>query len=141
MGLICGYQKIPKYGLYLLENGSVKWHDTENTVFCPPAFFKCGINILIDEKREGRVGNGYAIVTNMRETLKKEEEYIAHGMSRMLCDNENCLTCRVSYSFSDSNAWHYFICQFLHLFHGEIRTSLHKLYEVFLYVCFSQRQT
>lgn len=134
------YQKIPKYGLYLLENGKVKWYATENTVFCPPAFFKCGINILIDEKREGQVGNGYAIVTNMRETLKKEEEYIAHDMSQMLCDNEDCLTCRVSYSFSDSNAWRYFVCQLLHLFHGRINLALHHLYELFIYMCFCQKQ-
>ena len=134
------YQKIPKYGLYLLERDKVKWYATENTAFCSSAFFGNRKNIPINGKREGRVGNGYAIVTNMKETLSREKEYIVHDISRMLCNNEDCLLCRVSYSFSDSKAWKYFTHQISNLCHGKVRVALRNMYNLSRYVFFSQKQ-
>ncbi len=136
------YQKKPKYGLYLSENSKTQWFDTDNTIFCHSAFFKNKINMTIEKKREGQVGNGYAIVTDMRETLYKEEEFITRNMSQMLCDNKDCLLCRVSYSFSDSNAWQYFCRQIRHLFiKGEMKNAILNIRNLLYYVAFAKRQT
>lgn len=134
------YQNLPKYGLYLLENDKIKWIDTENTAFCYSAFFRNKIDIPIEKKLEGRVGDGFAIVTDMGETLKKEEEYITHNISRMLCDNKDCLLCRCSYSFSDSNACRYFVHQISHLCGGHVKVALYNIHKLLCYVFFSRKQ-
>ena len=134
------YQKKPKYGLYLLENGKRMWYDTENTIFCYAAFHKTKANILIERKKEGRIGNGNAIITDMRETLKKEEEYITHNMSQMLCEDKDCLLCRVSFSFSDSNSWLYLTYQLTHLLRGDIKNAIRNIRNLFFILFFQKNK-
>lgn len=137
------YQKKPKYGLYLKDDNGIKWYDADNTIFCHSAFFKANSEYIfphIVNKKESLVGNGHAVLTSMRETLQREEEYIRHDISSMLCDNKDCLLCRVSFSFSDSNTWSYFVRQLSRLFHGNRKAALHNIRSLCYNVFFGIKQ-
>ena len=137
------YQKKPKYGLYIREGNCVKWYDTNNTIFCHTAFLKANSKYIypyLIHKKEGLVGNGHAVLTRMKETLQKEEDYINQDVSRMLCDNKECLLCRVSFSFSDSNVIIYLVRQLLQLCKGNIRKAIQNIRSLLNNVFFGIKQ-
>lgn len=137
------YQKKPKYGLYIRENEVVKWYDAENTIFCRSAFLELNrkeIFPTLKLKHEGNVGNAYAVVTNMQETLYKEESLFRDNLLKSLCNNKDCLMCRVSFSFSDSKPFNYLMRQIAQLCKGRIKTSLANIKQLFYYTLYGQKQ-
>ena len=121
-----------KYGLYLFEDGKKKWYDTPNTVFCR-AGFKNYVDEIVNVSKlyEGRVGNGYAIITDMRKSLEKERELFRNDITISLCHNPNCLSCRTSFTFSDETNWIYFKRQICNLFTGKKRVAFYSLRSLF----------
>lgn len=124
------YQKKPKYGLYIKEKNMIRWYDAENTIFCHEALIANVKSIFpyIVNKNEGTIGNGHAILINMMEILKREENFMRHDISSMLCNNKDCLLCRVTFSFSDSNPVAYFLRQLAHICKGKnIKISVRNI--------------
>ena len=126
-----------KYGLYLKENGKRKWYDTPNTVFCR-AGFKSYVNDIVNASKlsDGYVGNGYAILTNMKKSLEKEREMFREDIRITLCDNPDCLDCRTSFSFSDETNWIYFKRQFRNLFTSKRKDAISSLVSLIYKVLF-----
>ncbi len=122
------YQTKLKYGLYLEENGKKKWYDAPNTVFCRSGFTKY-VNEIVDASKinDGKVGNGYAILTDMKKSLDKERELFRNDIRITLCDNPDCLDCRTSFTFSDESNWIYFKRQFRNLFSSKGKDAAHNI--------------
>ncbi len=122
------YQTKLKYGLFLYEDGKKKWYDTPNTVFCRTGFKQYVDDIVSASKlSEGFVGNGYAIITDMKKSLSKERDMFRKDIKITLCNNPNCLDCRTSFSFSDETNWIFFKRQFFNLFSNKRKTAIHSL--------------
>lgn len=138
------YQIKPKYGLYFKEGDSIVWHDAENTIFCHKAFLEANSKYIyptIVQKTEGSIGNGHAVLTSMMETLKKEEEFISKDITKMLCNDRDCLLCRVSLSFSDSNFFAYFLRQLAHICKGNnVKGAIQNIRALFNNKFFGVRQ-
>lgn len=104
-----GYcQKKLMNGLYLLEDGRKVWREQPGTVFCRPGF-KLYVDEIVSASivANGKVGNGEAVLTDMRKSLNKELEMFRKDIRITLCRNPYCLYCRTSFSFSDENRWVY----------------------------------
>lgn len=125
------YQTKLKYGLYLYENGIKKWYDTPNTVFCRSGF-KNYVDEIVNSSKlyEGKVGNGYAIITDMNLSLNKERELFRKDIKVTLCDNPNCLDCRTSFTFSDETDWKYFKRQLSNLFSNKSRDAARSIHSL-----------
>ena len=125
-----------KYGLYLFEDGKKIWYDTPNTVFCREGF-KSYVDIIVNASKlfEGFVGNGYAIITDMRKSLAMERELFRKDIKITLCHNPNCLSCRTSFTFSDETNWIYFKRQVRNLFMGK-KKAFHSLNSLFNKILF-----
>lgn len=117
-----------KYGLYLKENGKKKWYDTPNTVFCRSGFTRY-VNEIVDVSKlnDGKVGNGYAILTDMKKSLAKEREMFRKDIRITLCDNPDCLSCRTAFTFSDETNWIYFKRQFRNVFTSKRKNAIHNI--------------
>lgn len=135
------YQMAPRYGLYVKEKDGLKWRENNNVIFCPTAF-KNYLPEIIDEIKinEGRVGEGYAIVTDMKKSLKAEEELLRKDIKKILCSDPDCCICRATFSFSDSTKTKYLVRQFAKLFKGNTKGTLRKIRDTLdLHILFSTR--
>lgn len=134
------YIKKLRYGLYLNEQGRKVWYDTPNTVFCHNAFAKFSGRITASSKiYEGMVGNGYAIITSMRESYKEEVAIYNEDVHNLLCDDPNCLLCRTSFSFSDMSNWQFLCSQIKRLFTKEAKSAAVNIENVVLNMLFAKR--
>lgn len=132
------YQMFPKYGLYVKDTNGIKWRETSNTTFCPSAFKKYLPEIIDYIKLgEGKIGDGYAIITNMKKSLQAEEELLRKDIKRILCDDPNCCKCRATFSFSDMSRIRYVFSQLKKCIQGDpnitIRTIKNSLKEQILF--------
>lgn len=135
------YQMAPRYGLYVKEKDGLKWRENNNVIFCPTAF-KNYLPQIIDEIRisEGKVGEGYAIITDMKKSLQKEEQLFRKDLKTILCSNPDCCICRTTFSFSDSSKTKFLIKQFAKIFKGNARDQLRKIKNnLDLHILFSVR--
>lgn len=109
------YQKCVLYGLYIKENDKVKWQTEPISSFCKKGYKKMFDQLIYPciNKKEGKVGNGYAIVTNMRETLEKEREILFKNPKEILCEDDSCVLCRISLPFSNSHPNKFILNQFV----------------------------
>lgn len=122
------YQMAPRYGVYVKDNNSIEWKENNNVVFCKNAF-KAYLPAIFESIRiiEGKVGDGYAIITDMKESLKAEEDLLRKDLHNILCSDPDCCICRTSFSFSDSSKWFFLLKQFLNLFRGNVKVRLSKI--------------
>ena len=122
------YQMAPRYGLYVKENGSLAWKETNNVIFCRNAF-KSYISDIIEQVRlkEGTVGNGYAITTDMKKSLRVEEELLRKDLSKILCSDPDCCLCRTTFSFSETSKSKFMSRQFLKIFRGNPKKQLGRI--------------
>lgn len=113
------YQMAPRYGVYVKEKDRIIWRENNNVVFCPTAF-KTYLPEIIDEIKisEGQVGDGYAIITDMKKSLQAEETLFRKDIKKVLCSNPDCCICRATYSFSDSTKAKFLMHQIGEVFHG-----------------------
>lgn len=135
------YQMAPRYGLYVKEKDGLKWRENNNVIFCPTAF-KNYLPEIINEIKisEGKVGEGYAIITDMKKSLKAEEELFRKDLKKILCSSPDCCICRTTFSFSDSTKTKYLLRQFAKLFKGNTKGTLRKIRDTLdLHILFSTR--
>lgn len=132
------YQVAPRYGLYVREGNSIKWRENNNVVFCPQALknYLPGIisEIMI---KEGTIGEGYAVLTDMKKSLRVEECLLREDIRKILCADPNCCLCQTTFSFSDSTRLNYILKQLrsassrgLSMVLKRLRTDI-KLYMLF----------
>ncbi len=121
------YQMAPVYGLYVKDGSRLTWRENLNVVFCPTAF-ESYLKEIIEKItiQEGRVGDGYAIITDMNESMRLEEQLFRDNIKDILCDDPNCWICRSSFSFSDSTRIHFLLMQIIKHFKGDIKLSRSK---------------
>ena len=107
------YQIAPRYGLYVKDDQGLTWRENENVIFCASAL-KNYLPSIIDRIKlsEGKVGDGYAIITDMKKSLEAEEELLKEDLRQILCDNPDCWICRSSFSFSDTPRFVFFTRKF-----------------------------
>ena len=124
------YQKKIMWGLYLDENGKVKWREQANTIFC-----RSGFKNYVSEIQsasliaKGKVGNGEAFITDMSKSLNKELQMFRENIKITLCDNPDCLFCRTSFTFSDGSNWSYFKRQVKKLITSDKKEAVNLLKE------------
>lgn len=70
-------------------------------------------------------GNTTMKVTSMKKTYEIEHEYLSKKPQYILCKDPGCISCRLSWSFSDTSYSQFF---FKHLFKGDIRKAFGALY-------------
>lgn len=111
------YQMSPRYGLFVRDSNGITWRENNNVIFCPTALKNYLPEIMDDIKiNEGKVGEGYAIITNMKKSMELEQSILRNDISKILCDKPDCWICRKSFSFSTTNQIKFFInkCKYLH---------------------------
>ena len=135
------YQMQLPYGIYVKENDKIKWETGEFTSFCTKAYKKMFDQLIYPNinKKEGKVGNGYAIITSMRETLEREREILLKNPKEILCDNSDCMKCRTSFTFSDLTKARYMITQLFKLKPSNIKRFLVEFRSFLLIVLFGKR--
>ena len=96
--------RIPE-GIYYFDNGIRKFRYQDMSFFCEKGFQKfCELYLYSDSSvvlGKGLIGQGMAVLTDMRKTLEIERKLIVPNPRILLCDNPECLACRSAYSFSD----------------------------------------
>lgn len=124
------YQLAPRYGLYVYESNGLTWRENNNVVFCPTAL-KNYLPEIIEKIRlsEGKIGNGYAIITDMKKSLALEEEILRKDIRRILCNDPNCCLCQTTFSFSDTSKTKYIIRQLRNLLKGNIKKNIMRIRE------------
>ena len=131
-----------RYGLYLNENGTKKWFDSSNIVFCYNAYFNFTDRIIGASKvNSGIVGDGKGVITNMKKSYEEEIKIYSEDIHNLLCDDPNCLMCRTSFSFSDSNNGQFFLCQIKRVFSKDYKKALSQIYHIILKILFEKRST
>lgn len=135
------YQTCLLVGLYVKENDEVKWQADTGSQFCRRGFRKIYDQLIYPNvsKIEGKIGNGYAIVTKMRDTIEKEREIFYENPKKILCDDPNCVKCRTTFSFSDRSNGKFIINQFIKLKPSIIRISLFRIMTVILNVFWGKK--
>ncbi len=125
------YQRKLKYGLYSKINNKVKWRETSNAVFCSNGFKKHIKKILNEVMNvEGKVGNGYAIITDMKKSIELETKSLNEDINSILCDNDNCVICRTSFSFSNNNKLDFLLKQIKRIFSKEYKNAILNIYSL-----------
>jgi aminoglycoside N3'-acetyltransferase len=134
------YQKKLLYGSYIKENCKVRWQSEANTVFCKKGFKKMYDQIMYPNisKKEGKVGNGYAVVTEMKETLEREREILFKNPKEILCEDSNCVRCRTTFSFSDQTNGRFLINQLFRLNLSNIKIFLFNTKFIFTNILFGK---
>lgn len=127
-------------GIYIRENGKVKWYDEPNITFCGKAFSHYTDRITQASKlHEGTVGDGYAIITSMRKSYEEEMKIYSEDLHHLLCDDPDCYLCRTSYSFSDSTNWKYLKRQIGRLFSRDYKAAFTNIQNILLKIMFEKR--
>ena len=98
-------------GIYYYTKGKMRFRYQEMSFFCKKGFERfCKQYIYTDSKAivgRGLVGQGEAILTDMRTTLEIERKWIVPNPQILLCDNPECMHCRSAYSYSDYSPFQY----------------------------------
>lgn len=134
------FQKRVSEGMYFFDtDGKIQWYDRISSAFCHKGFKKFFNNYIINNKNAvlavGKVGEGSAMVTDMRETYNIEEKYIGHNPEILLCDDDNCVNCRASFSFSKPGKYRFLFEQICSLFGQERRMALYNIRESLIICC------
>lgn len=125
------YQRKVHSGIYVLDkNGNKIWIDTRhNTTFCYTMFNQF-YNDNFRQKdcviAEGKIGLGNAVLTSMQKTYKVEKDMFLKDIDNLTCNNAECLTCNLTYSFSKSNRIKFLFNQFFYLFSVKKRKIARK---------------
>lgn len=136
------YQRNISKGIYVKEGEEIKWYDAKGSVFCYNAFLLRSKEYVWNHvsRRESKVGNGIAVLTDMRETLYYEEDYMNNDIKNLLCNDPDCFTCRISYSFSDDTKFNFFFKEFKKLFTTEKKKAIRNLYSMMINILFGENQ-
>lgn len=101
------YQRRLPEGMYYMDGETKKWKERTVSAFCYEGFRKFFTENISNNPdavlSEGKIGDGVAVVTSMRNTLKIERELITPRPSILMCTSPKCLMCRLSYSYSDTS--------------------------------------
>lgn len=95
------YQKRFGIGLYTKQGKKYKWNEIRVSIFC----YK-GYKLFADQYlsqyiiKKGKIGDGEADLTDMKDILYKEDELISKDPKILLCNDPYCWICRCSYSYS-----------------------------------------
>lgn len=120
------YQKDLEQGLWVInQNGKKKWQGDNVATFCPTGYESFYLTHLKEkvELYRGPLGNGEMVITSMLSTLTLEKELLTDSPQLLLCPDPNCMNCRTSYSYSDTNVYRYLINQFRNLLHKNKRKA------------------
>ena len=110
---IGAYQKRVAEGMYYYDHKILRYMKKDISCFCYDQYRHFFDEYLKDEAviAKGILGAGEAVVTDMHKTLTIEYKQLLGHPQSLLCNNENCLTCRCSYSYSDNNILSFIIRQ------------------------------
>lgn len=129
-----------RYGLFLRENGITRWYDEPNITFCGQAFSNFTDRITkASVLHEGMVGDSYAIITSMQKSYEEETRIYTEDIHNLLCDDPNCLICRTSYSFSDSNNGKFLFNQIRRLFSKQFKEASTAIRDIILKILFAKK--
>lgn len=113
-GLVKNHQyniRKPEGIYYYDNNGKLKFQYQDMSLFCPEGFKKFYDQHIFSDRSavlgNGMIGQGMAVLTDMRRTLEIERERISSDPKILLCDNPQCIHCRSSYSYSDYSTLQY----------------------------------
>lgn len=126
------YQRRISYGMYYMNTeGKKKWKVRTVSAFCRKGFEKFFYKYLYRDVviREGRIGTGEAMLTDMRLSHELEEKFIGSEPWILSCQDKDCIRCRVSFSYSDTSFLRFFTRQFLKLFLHDRKKALRRLKE------------
>ena len=134
------YMSKLRKGIFVKENGKTRWYDEPNITFCGKAFSRFTDRITNAAKlSEGQIGNGYAIITNMKKSYEEEMCIYSEDIHNLLCDDPDCLLCRTSYSFSDSTNGKYLGGQIKKLFSKNYKKAMLNIESVLLKIIFEKK--
>lgn len=109
---IDAYQKRIGEGMYYYDDeGNLNWKSKDVSCFCYNSYREF-YNLYLKEHTvltEGRLGEGHAVVTDMLRTYEIEKEKLIGNPQLLQCNDEDCLTCRCSYSYSEVNILSYIL--------------------------------
>ncbi len=123
-------RRIPKGVYFKNENDKILFHQINWVGGCSFGFSNL-MDIFIEK---GAVlsntdfGNTTMKVTSMKKTYEIEHEYLSKNPQYILCNDPSCISCRLSWSFSDTSYSQFF---FQHLLKGKFRKALGALYYKF----------
>lgn len=134
------YQKRIRNGLYIKDNDKIKWINTSNVVFCTNGFKnyipKILPKIII---KDGTLGNGYAIITDMKKSIEEEMRLLEIDINNILCEDINCLLCRTTYKFSDTKKLIFLVNQIKRVFSAEYKSAIKNIYSYIIHLILGRR--
>ena len=137
------YQRRLPEGIYYSDNGKRTWKERTVSAFCYDGFRNFFMKNIINNPKavlsEGKVGNGQAMVTSMRETYEIEKKFITPDPTILICDSPKCLICRLSFSFSDTSQFKYFLKSIPRLFKKGWKHELGAYRTIFLATVFGKK--
>ena len=99
-------QRRPRCGLYYLDHmGEIVFFERNWAGGCAEGFgnflplYRDGGAIL----SKGKVGNAQATITSMKKTLEIEVEKLSEDPTFFFCSDPTCVSCRLSWEFSNGN--------------------------------------
>lgn len=122
------YQMTPRYGLYERNGNKLIWRENNNVFFCPSAF-KTFLSEFKDQivVSEGTIGDGYAIITDMKKSMRIEENLLKQDINKILCNNPDCWLCRSAYSFSGSSKTSFMLNQIRRSMQGKTKLTKSRI--------------
>lgn len=125
------YQVRLPSGIYFIENGVKKWKERTVSKFCYNGYKQFYIQYIQEDPsavlKSGKVGEGDAVVTSMTRTYMIEKRYISEDPRVLFCKSDSCMTCRVSFSYSDYSKFSYIKRNFRRLFTTEWKEYIREV--------------
>ena len=118
------FQYRENIGLYYRdESGKILWAKRVSSAFCPDGFQDFFNKKIYPDNfaviKESVIGNGKAMLTDMKRTYMIEKKELQLDIHALDCDSPNCVNCRSLFSYSDYGVWKYCVGQIKNSFRGE----------------------
>lgn len=129
-------------GVYYIKDGKKLWKEKSSSAFCHrgfETFFNTYIYPTDAVLKEGKVGDGQAMVTCMKSTYEIESKYLSESPKIVSCDSPSCLVCRTSFSYSDTSNLKFAANIFKNLFTDKWKKTLEMYCTMVLISMFGKR--
>lgn len=126
------YQRRISYGIYYVNaEGKKEWKVRTVSAFCRKGFEEFFYKYLYRDVviKEGKVGIGEAMLTDMQTSCELEKKFINSEPWILSCQDEDCTCCRISFSYSDTSFLSFYARQFFKLFSHDWKKVFWRLKE------------
>ena len=127
-------------GMYYMKDGKKTWMKRSVSSFCYNGFKDFFMKNIYNTDAvlfEGKIGEGEAMVTDMKKTYAIEHNLLLNNPKLLSCNSPECFMCQATYSYSETRKY---IARMLKKLGGkELIVSLKRIYAVALIYLFGRK--